>query len=153
MSDVQAMAAMVIDRANESAEGQPQQLLLQGNPEVESEMASLEGLGVRRFTVLVRSRDGDDADVFATMPELRSSGRFSAKRVAAIERAQRRLGQLVREAVLAALVGTDAEDRLVFVEAVVVLSKDGGNRGITAYATVISTDADGGFCDQPIELL
>ncbi len=145
--------AMVIDWANESAEGQPQQFTLRGNPEAEKVMTVLEGFGVSRFKVLVRPRDGDDADIFATTPQLVPSSRVSAKRLEAIERAQKRLGQLVREAVLAALVGTDAEDRLVFDEAVVVLSGYGGDRGITAYTTVISTDTDDSFYDRPIELL
>jgi hypothetical protein len=153
MSDVQSMAAMVIDRANESAEGQPQQFTLRGNPEAEKVMATLESQGVNQFTIVLRFRYSDDADVFPTFPEFEKGGRYSAARIQAVQKAQRELGALVQDAVQASIVGTDAENQELLVEAVVFASRDGGGQSITAFTTVISTDPQGGFRDRPIELL
>ncbi len=147
------VAAMAFDRDDRGLEGDPRQFVLRGDPRLDRVMASLEGLGVDRFTIVLRFRYPDDADVFPTFPAFKKGGRFSAARIEGVQRAQRELSALVQEAVQAAVSGTDAEGHELLVEAVVVVARDGGERGITGYMTAISTGIDNDFRDRPIELL
>lgn len=142
------VAAMVLDQNGEGAEGDPRQFVLRAHPEIDGVMASLEGLGVDWFTIVLRFRYPDDADVFPTFPVFRKGGRFSAARIEGVQRAHRELSALVQEAVS----GTGGEDQELLVEAVVVVTRDSGKRGITAYTTVMVTDLDSDFRDRPIEL-
>lgn len=143
-------AAMAFDRDGQGLEGDPRQFVLRGDPRLDRVMASLEGLGVDRFTIVLRFRYPDDADVFPTFPAFKKGGRFSAARIKAVRLAQRELGDLIGEAVQTAIRGTAADGCELLVEAVVVVARDGG---VTAHTTVIAPDPDGDFCDRPIELM
>jgi hypothetical protein len=146
------VAAMVIDRANESAEGQPRQYVLRGDAYCTERLDRLDQLGVTIFRCLIRTRGGDICNSRPGTPTFKKGTRLSLRRLEEAARLVQTLSDLVADSVTEAVEGTSAEGYDVLIEANVIVSDPDGPRGIAALVTVINA-YDPEFDNREIQIL
>lgn len=117
--------------------GQLRQYVLRGNSECEQLLSTLARLGVTYFRCFGRSRNGDNTEVFATMPDFKEGVSVSTSRLEDVRRVTTSVSHLIWCETVATV---SAEDCDLLVEALVFIDGPRVQPRISASVTIINAD-------------
>ena len=119
------------------SEGSPKQYVLRDNAEYEQLLSTLARLGVTYFRCFGRTRNGDNAEVFATMPDFKEGVSVSTSSLEKVRQVTASVSHLIW---CEAVATVSAEDCDLLVEALVYIDGPRIQPRISASVTIINAD-------------
>jgi len=141
-----------VDDVQDCGERDPKQFVLRGNAECEHLLSTLARLGVTSFRCFGRSRNGDNAEVFATMPDFKVGVHVSASGLEEVRRTTASISHLIWCAACEAVAPVSVEECDLLVDALMVVDAPSAPARIHADVTVIEAD-DPKLVEWEIQLL
>jgi hypothetical protein len=130
-----------VDDVQGCGEGDPKQFVLRGNAECEHLLSTLARLGVTSFRCFGRSRNGDNAEVFAMMPDFKVGVRVSASGLEEVRRTTASISHLIWCAACESVAIVSAEDCDLLVEALVFIDDPRFPPRVSTSVTIINANS------------
>ena len=138
---ITANTANDVDDVQAYGEGAPKPFVLRGNAECEQLLSTLARLGVTYFRCFGRSRNGDNAEVFATMPDFREGVSVSTRSLEEVRRATASVSHLIWGAACQEVAMVTAEDCDLLVEALVFIDDPRFSPRVSMSVTIINANS------------
>lgn len=138
---ITANTANEVDDVQDCGEGDPKPFVLRGNAECEHLLSTLARLGVTSFRCFGRSRNGDNAEVFATMPDFKVGVRVSASGLEEVRRTTASISHLIWCAACESVAIVSAEGCDLLVEALVFIDGPRFPPRVSMSVTIINANS------------